>query len=87
MLGEIDGPAYIISDTNGWRITATYYDGWCYGPSACLYDERGGSHEAAREKIKRHIRQNPSERNSLPLYHVSDHGNVERRRAIRLRKV
>ena len=40
--------------------------------------------EAIGELIKAHIRARP-ERNGIPLYYLSDHGNLHRGRAIRLR--
>lgn len=78
---QIEGPAYVYDDGTS-RLS--YVDDWCY--SATRYIGRYVEWESAREAIKADIRQAPAERNGLPIYTVSDHGNVGRTRAIRLRK-
>lgn len=80
---ELETPCYIIS-TDGFRDTVSYKDDWCYGPSRHIATISNGD---ARDRIKADIRECPGERNGLPIYFVSDHGNVSRRRAIRLRKL
>jgi hypothetical protein len=83
MRDEMETPCYVIS-SNGFRDSVSYEDGWCYGPSeyiGCDDDTR-----AARDVIKADIRANWNERNSIPVYFVSDHGNVSRVRRITLRK-
>ena len=77
-------PCYVIS-SNGFRDSVSYQDDWCYGKSRHVGTT--GGDENPRDLIKADIRQRPSERNGIPVYHVSDHGNVMRVRAIRLRKV
>jgi hypothetical protein len=79
---EIEKPCYVIS-SNGFRESVSYLDDWCYGKSEFLGETPSTEH--ARELIKDHIRARIGERNNLPLYFVSDHGNVSRRRCIHLR--
>jgi hypothetical protein len=74
----VEGPAYVISDKG-----VSYEDGWCYGPSRFL--GRYGDDDDARALIHSDIRKAWSERNGLPLYYLSDHGNLHKSRAIRLR--
>ena len=74
---EPETPCYIIGPKG-----VSYQDDWCYGSSAYLGDAQGD--DEAREIIKAHIRERP-ERNGIPLYYLSDHGNLHRGRAIRLR--
>jgi hypothetical protein len=76
-------PAYVISDT-GYSCVVSYQDDWCYGKSRPL--GRASSHEHARKLIKVDIRQGYDERNGLPVYHISDHGNLQRIRCVRLRR-
>jgi len=79
---DFDRPCYVIA-SNGFRESVSYEDDWCYGKSRQLGTTSGD--EDPRDTIKADIRKAPAERNGLPLYFVSDHGNVSRRRAIRLR--
>lgn len=74
----MEGPCYVIS-SNGMRESAGYVDGWCYGPSEHL-----GYGDDPRDIIKADIRKH-WERNGIPCYFVSDHGNESRIRSIRLR--
>jgi hypothetical protein len=83
MRDDIETPAYVIT-SNGFRDSVSYEDGWCYGKSRFIGSATGDN---ARDLIKADIRACPNERNGLPVYSVSDHGNVQRIRAIRLRKV
>ena len=82
---DFERPCYVIGDKG-----VSYEDGWCYGPSRYLGRARDFAlnhrTETEREIIKADIRKAMSERNGLPLYRVSDHGNVERVRAITLRR-
>lgn len=77
---EMDRPCYVIGPKG-----ASYEDGWCYGKSRYLGD--AGGDDQARAMIHADIRAQPTERNGLPLYYLSDHGNLHRSRAIRLRKL
>jgi len=81
MTDEMVTPCYVIGDKH-----VTYQDDWCYGRSMMLGSKPLDDVEA-RQWIKAHIRECPEERNGLPLYYVSDHGNVHKARAIRLRRV
>ena len=74
-------PCYVIS-SNGFVDTVSYVDDWCYGSSAYIGRETKG--RSARELIKADIRRHWDERNGIPLYFVSDHGNESRARSIRL---
>lgn len=81
-MDELQKPCYVIS-SNGFKDFVTYEDDWCFGPSRFLgqfveYDD-------ARNCIKADIRAQIGERNGLPLYTVSDHGNINRIRTIKLR--
>jgi hypothetical protein len=76
---DIDRPAYVIGPKG-----ASYEDGWCYGRSRYLGDAVDDA--AARALIHADIRQHP-DRNGLPLYYLSDHGNLHRSRAIVLRRL
>lgn len=81
--GEIDRPCYVISDTDTRRGTqVSYEDGWCYGKSEYLGEARAD--DDPRAIINQHARQKVDERNGLPVYYVSDHGNVDRRMCVRL---
>jgi hypothetical protein len=82
-MNEMETPCYVISDT-GFKTNVSYQDDWCYGASKFIGTIRHD--EDARELIKQDIREN-KERNGIPVYHVSDHGNIFRVRAIRLRKI
>jgi hypothetical protein len=81
-VSDIQGPAYVIS-SNGYKNTVSYIDDWCYGKTAHLGTV---SVDDPRQIIKRHIRERFDERNGLPLYFVSDHGNISRQRRVTLRK-
>ena len=76
---DFERPCYVIGDKG-----VSYEDGWCYGKSRWL--GRASDDAQTREIIKADIRKAMSERNGLPLYRVSDHGNVVRVRAITLRR-
>lgn len=73
-------PCYVIGPKG-----VSYEDGWCYGASRYLGNavEDGD----ARALIHADVRKAPGERNGLPLYYLSDHGNLHRSRAVRLRRV
>ena len=79
----MDTPCYVIS-SNEFKDSMSYEDGWCYGPSEYLGTAVDWSD--VRDIIKADIRKHFAERNGLPIYTVSDHGNEGRTRAIRLRK-
>ena len=85
----METPCYVIS-SNGFRDSVSYKDDWCYGRSEHLgyATDFAWNHrqETARDLIKADIRQHLDERNGLPIYTISDHGNTERVRAIRLRR-
>lgn len=83
MREDFDRPCYVVS-SNGFRDSVSYEDGWCYGPSRFL----GTAVEESEIKTLIHadIRAKFEERNGLPLYFVSDHGNISRRRSVRLRR-
>lgn len=72
-------PCYVIGPKG-----ASYEDGWCYGKSRYLGDAHDD--DKARALIHADIRANP-EQNGLPLFYLSDHGNVHRSRAITLRSL
>ncbi len=81
------GPGW--SGTGAWTSYAligpkgaSYEDGWCYGPSRYLGDAVDDA--KARALIHTDIRQHV-ERNGLPLFYLSDHGNAHRARAVTLR--
>jgi len=78
-----NGPCYVIT-CNGFRLAVAYKDDWCYGPSRHL--GTADDDEAARQIIKADIRQHWTERNGLPVWTISDHGNACRIRTIRLRR-
>lgn len=80
----METPCYVIA-SDGYRESVSYQDDWCYGRSQFLGTVT--ELENARELIKDHIRQRPTERNGLPLYTVSDHGNENRARRITLRRL
>jgi hypothetical protein len=75
-------PCYVIA-SNGFKSSVSYEDDWCYGRSRHLATVASGE----RDVIKADIRRQPDERNGLPIYSISDHGNVSRVRAIRLRRI
>ena len=79
----MDTPCYVIA-SNGFREQVSYQDDWCYGRSEHLGS--AVEWEDVREMIKAEIRRHWPERNGIPIYLVSDHGNVSRGRAIRLRR-
>lgn len=83
MRDDIDTPAYVIS-SNGFVYSVSYEDGWSNGPSRYL--DTVDTYEEAREAIKADIRRHP-DCNRLPLYSVSDHGNISRIRRVSLRKL
>jgi predicted molibdopterin-dependent oxidoreductase YjgC len=80
MNDEID-QGYVLS-CNGMRTTLSYQGG-CWERSEFLGIV--ADDDEARAAIKAHIRRNFEMRNGCPVYVVSDHGNIHRRRAIRLR--
>ena len=82
MTDELQTPCYYIR-SDGFRYHVSYEDGRCYGRSQFLgtYGLRD-----PRDVIKADIRAHWDERNGIPLYVESDHGNVQRSRAIRLRR-
>ena len=84
MREDIETPAYVFS-SDGFKTSVSYEDDWCYGKSEHIVTT--ASDEEARAAVKEHIRRKTQERNGIPCYMVSDHGNVHRTRAIRLRKV
>ena len=76
-------PCYVIS-SNGFKDSLSYEDDWAYGKSEWLghtteWDE-------TRNLIKDDIRAHFDERNGIPIYSISDHGNESRVRSIRLRR-
>lgn len=79
----METPCYVIS-SNGFRDSVSYQDDWCYGRSE--YIGHDDDSRTARDIIKLDIREHFAERNGIPVYFVSDHGNIHRSRAIRLRK-
>lgn len=76
-MDDLITPCYVIY-SNGMRDTIEYRDDWCYAKTAQI--------GTTRADIKRDIRKHWDERNGIPIYNVSDHGNVTRGRAIRLRR-
>jgi hypothetical protein len=80
---ELDTPCYVIR-SDGFRDHVSYEDGWCYGRSRFLGTAAGD--ENPRDLIKADIRESFDDRNGLPVYFMSDHGNVSRARCVRLRK-
>ena len=74
-------PCYVIR-TNGFKDFVSYEDDWCYAGSTYL----GAGEDDPRDIIKADIRDHWNERNGLPIYFISDHGNEFRVRAIRLTK-
>lgn len=82
-MAEMETPCYVIT-SNGYRDSVSYQDDWCYGASSYIGKE--SETETARDLIKADIRAHWAERNGLPLYWVSDHGNVNRVRRVRLRR-
>lgn len=81
MSDEMETPCYVI-ESNGFRDSVSYKDDWCYGRSEFLGTTATGARELIKEDIRRHF----SKRNRIPIYYVSDHGNVSRARRITLRK-
>jgi hypothetical protein len=79
---EFQTPCYVV-ESDGFRDSVAYVDGWCYGKSERI----GTAVEWAevRAMLHRDIRAHWTERNGIPVYTVSDHGNINRVRAIRLR--
>lgn len=84
MRDTLETPCYVIS-SNGFKDSISYEDDWCYGKSRYV-GATGEGRDAAREIIKRDIRERFEERNGLPLYYVSDHGNIMRIRRVSLRR-
>jgi hypothetical protein len=82
MSDDMTTPCYVIS-SNGFKDRVSYQDDWCYGRSEYIGAE--DDRRTARDVIKLDIRAHWNERNGIPIYFVSDHGNVHRSRAIRLR--
>lgn len=82
MRDDLETPCYVIS-SNGFRESVSYEDGWCYGPSRYIGHDTDS--RTARDVIKLDIREQINERNGLPLYYISDHGNVSRLRRVTLR--
>jgi hypothetical protein len=80
---ERETPCYVIS-SNGFRESVMYVDDWCYSKSG--YIGTSADDDKLREMIKADIRAHWPERNGIPLYFVSDHGNESRLRSIRLRR-
>jgi hypothetical protein len=78
----METPCYVIA-SNGFRDSVSYEDGWCYGKGEFLGH---ALNDNARDIIKAHIRKAPKERNGIPLYSVSDHGNISKLRRITLRR-
>jgi hypothetical protein len=78
MKPDMETPCYVIGDKG-----VSYEDGWCWGRTEVLGP--AGSDAESRALIYAHIRQAPEERNGIRLYYLSDHGNLHRARAIRLR--
>ena len=78
---DLETPCYLIA-SDGFRDHVSYVDGWCYGETRYIGSTAGNP----REIVKADIRERFDERNRLPLYIQSDHGNVERVRRITLRK-
>ena len=78
-------PCYVIS-SNGFRDSVSYVDNWCYGKSEYLGSPREVDYGTTRSLIKDDIRRHFDERNGIPIYTISDHGNEGRTRAIRLRR-
>jgi len=76
-------PCYVVS-SNGFKDSLSYQDGWCYGASQYL--GTSSDDDEIRRLIKADIRAHYDERNGIPMYFVSDHGNISRRRAVRLRR-
>jgi hypothetical protein len=76
-------PCYVIS-SNGFTDKVSYQDDWGNGRSEYIGTE--GGRTTAHDLIKTDIRQHWTERNGIPVYFISDHGNEERIRAVRLRR-
>lgn len=76
-------PCYVIS-SNGFSDSVSYQDDWCYAQSAYL--GHSASDVRPEDIIKADIRRHWDERNGIPIYFISDHGNERRTRAIRLRR-
>lgn len=76
-------PCYVIA-SDGFRESVSYQDDWCYGKSEHIGTVSG--EENPRDLIKADIRRHFQERNRLPLYYVSDHGNMSRVRRVTLRR-
>ena len=72
-------PCYVIGSQG-----VGYEDEWAYGPSEWLGHASDWSDVKAH--IKADIRRHWTERNGIPIYTISDHGNEERVRSIRLRR-
>lgn len=77
-------PCYIIDDGARGGSLVSYKDGWCYGPDRVL-GRVIDNEEEARDIIARDIREAFDERNGLPVFRVSDHGNVMQVRRVTLR--
>jgi hypothetical protein len=77
-----DTPCY-VARSDGWRTHVSYQDDWCYGPSQHVATL---SVDDWRATVRADVRRHP-ERNRIPLYWVSDHGNVNRVRRITLRNL
>ena len=80
---SIEYPCYIIS-SNGFRDSVSFQYDEGYGK----YVGQDDSETTSRDIIKTDIRTgaNWNERNGVPVYFVSDHGNLMQVRRVTLRK-
>jgi hypothetical protein len=78
--------AYVIS-CNGFRSEISYYDGERPIHVATVRPNvDSDTYAAERQAIADDIRSH-HDRNRMPLFFVSDHGNVSRRRRVTLRRL
>lgn len=78
---EMQTPCYVISDRG-----ISYEDDWCYGKSEYI-GRTADDWQGDLAILKADIRTHWNERNGIPLYKLSDHGNLHRSRSIRLRRM